>query len=150
METRKLTTALMVCLLVLPGCDRGAKQEEVPDSKTRADESLTAQVERHYARAKATVAALTPSRTDVEKRTSEEAIKLQALEYKVAEYALSLPAEDLQIELNTLGRDRWDCAEPIIVNAEQLRFICKRRSKSYLRFLPQVLGLGLSDIAVGE
>ena len=74
------------------------------------------------------------ARKEVTSRTEEEIEKLFNFEYKVVEIDRGNSAEQLQDELNKLGQDRWDCFHAETAD-KTLKMFCKRRPKSYLRYL---------------
>jgi hypothetical protein len=96
------------------------------------------ELEKTFQDAKSKVESLTPSRRDIEGLASGEIEKLFTIEYKIIE----VPKEDtaLQIEesLSQYGRKRWECFH-VDASGEYLRFFCKRRTKSYLRYIGSVL-----------
>jgi hypothetical protein len=69
---------------------------------------------------------------------TEEVEKLFMFEYKVAEIPLRAEKDEVNEKLSALGKDRWDCfyVEP---KKDVLRFYCKRRPLSYLRYVPKLL-----------
>ena len=63
--------------------------------------------------------------------------KLFKIEYKIIQIDSSMPKEELETKLATLGADRWDCSP---FRAESgVQFVCKRLPISYLKLLPYVL-----------
>lgn len=80
---------------------------------------------------------MTPSKDKVSGLAGDEIEKLHALEYRVEEIPWSSEIDELNQRLAELGRDRWDCfhlERAFDVN----RIYCKRRPKSYLRYIPRV------------
>ena len=70
-----------------------------------------------------------------EQLASEEIEKLFVYEYKI----VSLPFEvhRQEEELSRLGMQRWECFH-IDVRENEVRAYCKRRPKTYLRYIPRV------------
>lgn len=66
-----------------------------------------------------------------------EVQKLFAWEYHVVELPDELSREDLAARLNELGSDRWDCFH-MSSSGVNLRLVCKRQPKSYLKYIPRV------------
>jgi hypothetical protein len=81
--------------------------------------------------------------------TSDDAIqelnKLKQYEYKVLEYPLDRSQAQIELELNALGKESWDCfgSERVLSTDQKptLLVFCKRRPDTPLRFVPNsVLG----------
>ncbi len=73
---------------------------------------------------------------NIEKMAREEVDKLLQVEYLVEEIPFSSGGKDLEYRLKILGAERWDCFQ-IMPNPDgtRLRVVCKRKPKSYLRYL---------------
>jgi hypothetical protein len=67
------------------------------------------------------------------KDAPEELKKLRQYEYKVITLTQFESDEELELQLNKLGNDGWDC-----FNLDK-RLICKRRPETMLRFVPNTL-----------
>ena len=70
---------------------------------------------------------------------AQEIKKLQQFEYKVVELPIETNSTGIESSLNTLGRERWDCSylKQSQTSSESLRFLCKRRPFTPLRFIPR-------------
>ena len=78
-----------------------------------------------------------PSQEEIQTTTKEELNKIHAFEYKVVDYELTLPAAELEKNLNTLGAERWECLGSVIQGI-RMRFVCRRHPASYLRYIPRI------------
>ena len=78
-----------------------------------------------------------PHKEELEKKTTEEISKLSTFEYKVAEFKSNITNEELQTKLEELGQERWDCFH-VERQTFTLTFFCKRRPKTYLRYIPKL------------
>lgn len=124
MKKHLMIAIFLGTLLLLPSCKR-------PDSN---DGIIPKGIKQSIRSAKDTVADLT---SDGSEMAQGEVEKLFVFEYKVVEFQMDLPASELQESLTLLGRERWDCFH---VEPQELsnRFFCKRRPKTYLRYIPRV------------
>lgn len=118
---------LLLCLLFLISCDQGSENSEIQRLTKELDQTLQ---EAHEFFQGATSTGTGMATKEVE--------KLFTFEYRVEEFENSLTSEELQDKLQELGQERWECfhAEPL---AKSLRFFCKRRPKTYLRYIPKLL-----------
>ncbi|MCC6954952.1 MAG: hypothetical protein IT290_12615 [Deltaproteobacteria bacterium] len=74
--------------------------------------------------------------------SQEELKKLGQFEYRVVTLADGLSEEVLERDLNTLGKEGWECFSTQEVERNggpALRFFCKKRPFTPLRFVPQTL-----------
>ena len=110
-----LLIALLACTVVLWSCGR-ADLEEATNSVLE----WTA-----------------PASEKAEKLAKEELRKLHNFEYKVERVAVTAEPGEMQIVLQELGKDRWECFHVERRNDDLLLF-CKRRPESYLRYIPRV------------
>ena len=80
---------------------------------------------------------LAPHKRRLEESASREMEKLFVFEYHVEDIARDNSAKEMEARLARLGRDRWECyhVEPI---DKSLRFFCKRRPKTYLKYIPKM------------
>lgn len=69
--------------------------------------------------------------------TTEEVEKLFTYEYKVLELDNSLSASEIEEQLQTLGKERWECFN-VISEQKSYKVFCKRKPKTYLRYIPRV------------
>ena len=120
--------AALVCIIAmsLAACDSR--------SRDKGMDQLSDDVEQAISLAKQKVADLSPHSQKLEKAASGEVEKLFSYEYTVKDLDASLSLPQLQAELDMLGMERWDCFNIQNMNA-QLRVFCKRRPKTYLRYL---------------
>ncbi len=74
-------------------------------------------------------------------KAQKEIEKLFTFQYKIVEYSDSLSAAELEKKLNKLGKERWDCFYVSHIkknNQGKIRIFCKRKPKTYLRYVPRV------------
>jgi len=81
---------------------------------------------------------LEPAKESVETATKAEVEKLWIHEYKVEEIPVTMDSTQIEEQLMTLGKDRWDCFH-LEKKEEVLQIFCKRRPQSYLRYIPRWL-----------
>jgi hypothetical protein len=123
---------LACCAISLFGCkpDPGAAPSHI--EKLRKDLETTLNDTRK------TIESLGPRSDELQKSATEEVEKLFTFEYHVAEFPIEEKKDVLNDELAKLGKERWDCFH-IEPRKEVIRLYCKRRPKSYLRYIPKVL-----------
>jgi len=164
-----------VSLACLAGCDvKDNQNAQVADSEgsgSKMSDALDETIERANAvgaslgaavsdvvgEAQTAVDKLRPTELAQEKlgRAQEEYGKLHAFEYHVESVFLPTTAPDLQLRLNELGKDKWECGGPIIgltasglavptavIDKDSQRapeplalIVCKRRPATYLRMI---------------
>ena len=78
----------------------------------------------------------TPSTNEVTQKTSTELNKLFAFEYRVIEIPADMPPIEVEKRLNGAGQERWECFNSC-KSEGHVRFYCKRRPESYLRYIPR-------------
>ena len=72
----------------------------------------------------------------IQKAAQDEVDKLMQVEYLVEEVPGTFSKKALQDHLSKLGADRWECFSVTPHgDGSMLRIICKRKPKSYLRYL---------------
>lgn len=75
------------------------------------------------------------------KRLSDSALKeienLRRVEYRVVELPHTLGREEIELELQELGQERWDCFQ-VVQSQETNHVVCKRLPRDYLRHLGQL------------
>lgn len=74
---------------------------------------------------------------ELDSLASQEVEKLFVFEYKVIELESEESIDQLNEQLTELGKERWDCFH-IEEQAKKIRLFCKRRPKTYLRYIPRV------------
>jgi hypothetical protein len=73
---------------------------------------------------------------EIEKLARDEVDKLMQVEYRVEEVPANISGSILEKKLTTLGEDRWDCfGVHLSADGSHLKILCKRKPKSYLRYL---------------
>ncbi len=119
--------SLLLCLILLAGCEQGANNPDLQRLTKELDQTLQ-EAHQFFEGATSTGNEL----------ATKEVEKLFTFEYRVEELDSSLSPEEMQEQLQALGQERWECfhAEP---QAKSLRFFCKRRPKTYLRYIPKLL-----------
>lgn len=125
---------LIIAIFLLSGCNSDPVTQEVPPTDASAPESLTDTIAAQISKAQQQVQELASGSKDT---ATEEVEKLFTFDYRVVEFDKSLPATDLELKLNELGKERWECfhVEP---RESVLQFFCSRRPKTYLRYIPRV------------
>lgn len=116
-------------MLILSACEPPINENELDQLKRELDQSLES--------AKRKIDELTPSKERISSETSEEFAKLNRFEYKVVEFDKSLPAAELESKLGELGNEAWECFH-ITTGEKILTVFCKRRPKTYLRYVPRM------------
>ena len=124
---RLLALALLIFLLAgLYACDHTDKA--INDTVTLAKQGMKSLNE------------IAPSTDDATNAASEEFKKLSVFEYKIVKLdrnAGESGTKSLELLLNRLGAERWDCS-PLSINELDLELICKRRQESFLRYIPRM------------
>lgn len=69
--------------------------------------------------------------------TSDEIEKLFVFEYTVVDLPAAATSREMEVKLTQLGADRWECFH-IERSGDVIRFFCKRRPKTYLRYIPRL------------
>lgn len=120
---------LILTLYSLSSCDTpaGAKSEV----------NIGAQLQQLIDSASKQVSDVTPSKERVKELTADEVQKLYSFEYRFLEVELKAPASQIEAKLNELGQDTWECSF-VDKNEVNLRFLCKRKPKTYLRYVPRI------------
>ncbi|MCB0309623.1 MAG: hypothetical protein KDD42_00225 [Bdellovibrionales bacterium] len=119
----------LLVALFLVGCN-SSEEESQAQSLSNEFERLVEKMARKFDE-------LTPSSSDVHKLTTAEVEKLFTYEYKTLELSADAGPKEIETKLAELGADRWDCFYAERVN-KALLFYCKRRPKTYLRYIPRV------------
>ena len=130
MKNLTFSPCRILIALLLPLCLSGC------DSRTGKKElnRLTEDVQEAIDLAQQKFDDVSPDGSKLHRAASDEIEKLFSYEYTIKELDPSLSTTQLQAELDMLGMERWDCFSIQNINA-QLRIICKRRPKTYLRYL---------------
>lgn len=112
--------------LLLQGCQ--------PSENTTDLESVTKDLQDTLRSAQKSISNMGSEGSEV---ATEEIAKLFTFEYKVVELQKGMDSSEIESTLASYGKQRWDCfhVEP---TEASLRFYCKRRPKSYLRYIPRV------------
>lgn len=142
--------SFLISLAILTGCQK--EEADLAELSDTVQESIRQTVNRAVTEARNKVDELRPGEV-----AQEEFNKLQAFEYHVESVFLPTSAADLQLRLNELGKDKWECSSPVLgltdplpIQAEQKKMalpdsdrgservaliVCKRRPATYLRML---------------
>jgi len=125
--TMRRILAPLFSLFLLCSCQSGSDNPQLESIKKELKKSL-----------KEAKVAIDELGGDKFEATSEELEKLFAFEYKVFEADTKLGTGEMERVLGAFGKERWECfhAEK---EQNKLRFFCKRRPKSYLRYIPKIL-----------
>lgn len=131
----KISLHLFICVFalsfILPAAGCGPSGSEELDA-------VGSQLKELLKRAEKKIDGLAPQTQEMGEATSQELEKLFTFEYKVVEFAKDAPGVEIERELQGLGQDRWECfaAE---TNGRDLRVFCKRRPRTYLRYIPRLM-----------
>jgi len=124
-----LNALLIVSVLpALIGCDASSKDVE----------GVRQQLEALVDKANRQVESLSSSPEEVSEKASAELEKLFTFEYKVVDFRRDSNSASIQRALNELGQDRWECFQLIQVDSG-MAVLCKRRPKTYLRYIPRMV-----------
>jgi hypothetical protein len=140
----RLSTALILCSCSIQGCKNNQPAEK-PEPKASQDlvgeESTSQQVNKVIGESlegiKAELRKLQPQANELSNQAQGEVEKLFSFEYRVTDFPETLSAQDLEIELGNLGKDRWECFQALNIN-KNLRVLCRRVPKTYLRYIPRL------------
>lgn len=122
---RVLVFGLLVGLLAT-GCDRHDSAPAGEGLRDTLDE------------ARRLIDDLAPQRKEWEEDARGEVEKLYNFEYHIEEFSNELSTVEIEAKLDALGQDRWECFH-IEPGEKELRVFCKRRPKTYLRYMLRVL-----------
>ena len=120
---------VLFSLILATGCER---------SGTKDLDYLNSQLKKLLQEAGQQIDGLAPGTKEVTESTSQELEKLFIYEYKVAEFRKDAAAAELEAGLQQLGQDRWECFASDRSD-KGLRFFCRRRPKTYLRYIPRLV-----------
>ena len=124
-----IVVAIVAAALLLPGCSEPPSTQDSGTSEFTQDLKDTLHDAKRLLEQK-----LDPVAEDWQAKTSKEIEKLFALEYRVVTLDAELDSDAIEAELNDLGKERWECFS-IRPDTKGLRVYCKRRPRSYLRYL---------------
>ena len=116
-----------VSTMTIFSCDHGDPIDTAKTGAKSALDELKEQFER-----------IAPEGKNVTNRATEEVEKLFTVEYNVQTLDAEIDPAELNKKLTQLGQDRWDCFS-IKPREKSLEIICKRATKTYLRYLPGLL-----------
>ncbi|MCB0339573.1 MAG: hypothetical protein KDD53_08215 [Bdellovibrionales bacterium] len=116
---------LAASLCFLAGC-KDSHQERVTQELESSLQSVQKLIEEQ----------IKPAGEQAQTLAKDEVEKLFTWEYRVAEFEATDSAEQLEIELAKLGSKRWECFS-ITPSGLKIRIFCKRKPKSYLRYIPR-------------
>lgn len=120
---------VFVITLTLSGCERSVDESQF--------DKITRSVQDSISSATKKISELTPSSNELSSLTTEEIEKLFNFEYKVIELESTLPNSEIEGKLSQLGIDRWECFH-VEKNGAFLRIFCKRRPKTFLRYIQHI------------
>lgn len=126
---RLLLLPAIALVLLAEGCDPSGNGDL---------ESLNSQLKQLLKQAEQKIDGLAPQTKEVTEATSQEVEKLFVFEYKVAELKKEAGTAEIEGALQQLGQDRWECFAADRSD-KVLRFYCKRRPKTYLRYIPRLV-----------
>lgn len=121
---------LLGLLVVVSFCGSVSCQEQPVEPEESVEPGVWEEVERIYEKAKETGEHIPK---DIYEWIRRDIENLGDWEYRVVEIVGD--ANTLELKLNELGRERWECIwiEP---SAQKTRFFLKRPVRSYLKTLP--------------
>jgi hypothetical protein len=111
-----LLTLTIICLIYCTGCDSNPEISRTVDKVKNSLSEITG---------------------ENQKIASKEVEKLFIYEYQVLDLPLTASADVIQANLSNLGKERWNCFQ-IDRNKTNINIICKRRPKSYLRYVTNI------------
>lgn len=112
----------LIALIILTGCQ--SESESQPELLKGVNEKFEALKEQF-------------GNTELDSLAQEELEKLFVFEYKVHEFSSKPTSLSIETELARLGKERWECFY-IDLSSSTPRAVCKRRPKTYLRYIPRV------------
>lgn len=133
-----LALLLMATLLPGAGCrEETAQPPEVPEAAAPPAPGeqgmLSSALDAIKDGASRVQKAVEPYASPIQSTAVESVQKLLAIEYRVVEVGLEESADVIEMELQHLGTDRWDCS-PMPATFNRARFLCKRYPMtSYLK-----------------
>ena len=102
--------------------------------EAKETQDLSNQLDKVIEQTKEAVEKLAPKGTEITKFGADEIEKLFTYEYKVVDIKAHASIAEIQAELDLLGMERWEVFHVVnMPNASRL--YCKRRPKSYLRYV---------------
>ncbi len=85
-----------------------------------------------------------PAAESLQRKTSEaadsageEVNKVFTFEYRVLDIPQAASRAHIERELNAAGQEMWECFD-MKEYGDSFRFFCKRRPKTYLRYIPRL------------
>ncbi|RMG39456.1 MAG: hypothetical protein D6719_13235 [Candidatus Dadabacteria bacterium] len=124
---------LLFCLNALSAC-----QSRQDSSDNASEKALTEELAKILKEAKKVAGQVSPFNPDVQEKAQKEFEKLFVFEYSVKRFPADIEDHRLEHELNSVGKQRWECFD-VERDKDQLVFYCKRRPKTYLRYLPKLM-----------
>lgn len=118
---------IAIIFLLFTACDNSKDLEALKSDLEKTIEETTTAIKE-----------MTKDSDKIDDLASEEVEKLFNYEYTVKDYDSSLSAEEFEVNLKALGKDRWICFH-IEKEIKYYRVFCRRRPKTYLRYLPRFI-----------
>lgn len=118
-----LRVFLLLLLFTVPGCKSDPANEGsiLIDELQKTIENLKSRV----------------STTELDSLANQEVEKLFTFEYTVKELPIESTGTEINETLSELGLERWECFH-VEEKTTFIRLYCKRRPKTYLRYVPRM------------
>lgn len=131
--TRKLFLPL-VLIILLAGCEQNKTSDKLDELGNELNDTLdeTKKLLKEY-----TNIGKSKSK-ELETAAQGEVEKLFTFEYHVEVFPAETSAEEINERLSEIGKERWECFHGE-VKSDGHHFYCKRRPKTYLRYLLRLL-----------
>jgi peptidoglycan hydrolase CwlO-like protein len=140
----RLSAAFIICSCSILACKNSPSADQpagATGKTTEPKESTSQQVNKVIGESlegiKAELRKLQPQANELSDQAQGEVEKLFSFEYRVAEFPDTLTAQELELELVSLGKERWECFQVLHIN-KSLKVMCRRMPKTYLRYIPRV------------
>lgn len=134
MKTVKyILASLSICLLLSCADDGPPADPQFPPLGQSPSDSSGFSIDGALNGANQALSRLTSS--ELSTKSSAEIEKLFQFEYFVEDIPLDLTAEEMNVRMTDLGKERWDCFNLEHVSKGFIRVFCKRRPTSYLQYM---------------
>ena len=127
-NSAKFIFAFPFLIFLLSACE--------PENQPSID-SIAEELRSTLSKAKEAVKGLEPVGSDVQNSAKEEVAKLFVFEYRVLNFSKSTPTSEIELEMNKMGKEMWECFD-VVPMKDSVQIFCKRRPKTPLRFIPKV------------
>lgn len=134
MRTRSVLVFLALFLFqcFLAGCSGESK-----DSNTSTLDEISKALQYGIDEGSKALEKVKPEADRYQGMANDEVEKLFTLEYRVVEAPRSMSSAELEVFMNQLGQERWECFH-IEELTEKYRIYCNRKPRTYLRMIPRI------------